>query len=161
MQTSRHVEPCHDAECYDTLPVNFAEIDLFDREVFAMSSSEAVTIDPQQRLLLEEIFIALGDAQPAVAQFVNSGVGESGMCSLMLAELAKSEMSEIFVDSFQPHLSWNAGVYAGCMYSEYMEVIMAGAHSMPPLAVVGSGLSYMVGRISYTFNFTGRAASSL
>lgn len=51
-----------------------------------------------------------------------------------------------------------AGVYAGSMYSEYMQVIMAGTHIIPPLAVVGSGLSHMVGRISYTFNFTGVTA---
>ncbi|KAL4439655.1 hypothetical protein ABPG75_002656 [Micractinium tetrahymenae] len=49
----------------------------------------------------------------------------------------------------------SVGVYAGSMYSEYMDVVMAGTHLIPPLAVVGSGLSYMVGRISYTFGFTG------
>ena len=41
------------------------------------------------------------------------------------------------------------------MYSEYTDVIVAGGQKLPPQAVVGSGLSFMVGRLSYTFGFTG------
>lgn len=49
----------------------------------------------------------------------------------------------------------HAGVYAGSMYSEYTDLIVAGGQKLPPQAVVGSGLSFMVGRLSYTFGFTG------
>jgi acyl transferase domain-containing protein len=48
-----------------------------------------------------------------------------------------------------------AGVYAGCMYSEYTTVITSRGVMLPPQGVVGSGLSYLVGRISYIFGFTG------
>lgn len=41
------------------------------------------------------------------------------------------------------------------MYSEYTDLIVAGGQKLPPQAVVGSGLSFMVGRLSYTFGFTG------
>ena len=53
----------------------------------------------------------------------------------------------------------NAGVYAGCMYTEYPSVILSGGHKLPPQAVVGSGLSYLVGRTSYIFGFTGEPAA--
>lgn len=48
------------------------------------------------------------------------------------------------------------GVFGGCMYNEYTDVIIAGSGKLPPQAVVGSGLPYLVGRISYTFGFTGK-----
>jgi hypothetical protein len=41
------------------------------------------------------------------------------------------------------------------MYSEYTDLIVAGGQKLPPQAAVGSGLSFMVGRLSYTFGFTG------
>lgn len=53
------------------------------------------------------------------------------------------------------------GVYVGSMYSEYTSVVVAGGQKLPPQAVVGSGLSFMVGRISYTFGFTGEAGCSV
>lgn len=52
--------------------------------------------------------------------------------------------------------SGSTGVFGGCMYSEYYDVIVAGSGKLPPQAVVGSGLPYLVGRLSYTFNFTGK-----
>lgn len=51
--------------------------------------------------------------------------------------------------------SWT-GVFGGCMYSEYTDVIVGGSGKLPPQAVVGCGLPYLVGRLSYTFNFTGK-----
>ena len=43
----------------------------------------------------------------------------------------------------------------GCMYADYQDVILAVAAKLPPQAVVGSGASFMVGRLSYSFGFTG------
>ena len=39
-------------------------------------------------------------------------------------------------------------------------MLVGGGQSVPPQAVVGSGLSFMVGRISYTFGFTGPCIST-
>jgi len=55
--------------------------------------------------------------------------------------------------------SIRTGVFGGCMYSEYSEVVVAGSGKLPPQAVVGCGLPYLVGRISYMFNFTGKPMS--
>ena len=52
---------------------------------------------------------------------------------------------------------YSAGVYVGCMYADYQDVILAVAAKLPPHAVVGSGASFMVGRLSYSFGFTGGA----
>ena len=100
-------------------------MDLFDHGLFKLSSNEAAVTDPQQRLLLEETMASWTDA------------GSAGFTSDLPAS-----------DSL-------TGVYVGCMYHEWIDVIVAGTRKLPPQAVVGSGLPYMVGRISYTFGFTG------
>ena len=48
----------------------------------------------------------------------------------------------------------------GCMYQEYTDVVVTASGKLPPQAVVGSGLSFMVGRLSYTFDLTGPCVSS-
>lgn len=53
-----------------------------------------------------------------------------------------------------------AGVYVGCMYQEYLDVQVSANPKVAPQAVVGSGLSFMVGRLSYTFNFSGPCVST-
>lgn len=46
----------------------------------------------------------------------------------------------------------------GCMYQEYTTMLVMAGKSLPPQAVTGNGLSFMVGRLSYTFAFTGKSA---
>jgi len=41
------------------------------------------------------------------------------------------------------------------MCNEYIDVVAGAMWKLPPQAIVGSGLPYMVGRICYTFGFTG------
>ena len=53
-----------------------------------------------------------------------------------------------------------AGVFVGCMYQEYTDVVVNASGKLPPQAVVGSGLSFMVGRVSYTFGLTGPCVST-
>ena len=53
-----------------------------------------------------------------------------------------------------------AGVFVGCMYQEYTDVVVNASSKLPPQAVVGSGLSFMVGRVSYTFGLTGPCIST-
>ena len=52
------------------------------------------------------------------------------------------------------------GVYVGCMYDDYKDVVLAVSAQMPAQAVVGSGLSFMVGRVSFTFGMTGPCVST-
>ena len=54
----------------------------------------------------------------------------------------------------------HAGVYVGCMYQEYIDVQVGASARLAPQAVAGSGLSFMVGRLSYTFNFSGPCVST-
>lgn len=53
-----------------------------------------------------------------------------------------------------------AGVYVGCMYHEYVDVLAGSGSPMPPQAFIGSGAPYMVGRLSYTFDFSGPCVST-
>ena len=48
-----------------------------------------------------------------------------------------------------------AGVYVGCSYQDYTDVVLAVTAKLAPQAVVGSGASFMVGRLSYAFGLTG------
>ena len=51
-------------------------------------------------------------------------------------------------------------MYIGCMYQEYPNVIISATEKLAPQAVAGSGLSFMVGRLSYTFGLTGPCVST-
>lgn len=46
------------------------------------------------------------------------------------------------------------------MYSDYQDVVLASGARLAPSAVVGSGASFMVGRLSYTFGLTGPCVST-
>jgi acyl transferase domain-containing protein len=48
-----------------------------------------------------------------------------------------------------------AGVYVGCMYSEYTQLQYNLGYKICPGLVTGNGISYLVGRISYTFGLQG------
>jgi acyl transferase domain-containing protein len=50
-------------------------------------------------------------------------------------------------------LSDTTGVYIGCMYQEYVMLMVGCGHKISPGLCTGSGLSYLVGRVSYTFGF--------
>ena len=52
------------------------------------------------------------------------------------------------------------GVYAGCMYQEYIQLQQNLGHRLGPASVTGNGISYLVGRLSYTFNLTGPCIST-
>ena len=52
------------------------------------------------------------------------------------------------------------GVYVGCMYHEYIEVMAAYGKNLPPQAFIGNGPPYMVGRVSYAFGLTGPCVST-
>lgn len=104
-----------------------AGVDLFDNDLFKLSRNEAAAMDPQHRILLEE-------------------TGTSWI---------NSTSTGVMVDIVTNARGSPIGVFSGSMYSEYTDVILVGGAKLPPQAVVGSGLSFMVGRIAYTFGFTG------
>jgi acyl transferase domain-containing protein len=55
--------------------------------------------------------------------------------------------------AFDAQAAAAAGVYVGCMYSEYLDGVLApqGIADSASAAVTGHGLSFLVGRVSYTF----------
>ena len=44
-----------------------------------------------------------------------------------------------------------AGVYVGCMYQEYTDVLAAAGGKLSAATATGNSLSFLVGRVSYTF----------
>ncbi len=55
--------------------------------------------------------------------------------------------------AFGPGAAGAAGVYVGCMYTEYLNgpVAAAGEADADSAGITGHGLSFLVGRVSYTF----------
>ncbi len=99
-------------------------------------------MDPQHRLLLEETLAAWSQAAPALdpassrlAQNPGYTGGSAGAGS-------------------------TTGVYVGSMYHEYADLVVASSPVLPSAAVVGSGPAFMVGRVSYTFGFSGGLSCS-
>jgi acyl transferase domain-containing protein len=43
------------------------------------------------------------------------------------------------------------GVYIGCMYQEFVQLAIACGMKVTPGLGTGNGISFMVGRVSYTF----------
>jgi acyl transferase domain-containing protein/acyl carrier protein len=52
------------------------------------------------------------------------------------------------------------GVYAGCMYQEYTQLQFNHGLRINPTVVTGNGISYLVGRLSYTFGLAGPSVST-
>ena len=53
------------------------------------------------------------------------------------------------------------GVYVGCMYQEYTQLQHSLGHKISPALITGNGISYLVGRVSYTFGLQGEAGMGL
>ena len=51
-------------------------------------------------------------------------------------------------------------VYIGCMYQEYTQLQYNSGHRITPAIALGSGISYLVGRVSYTFGLMGPCIST-
>jgi acyl transferase domain-containing protein/acyl carrier protein len=59
-------------------------------------------------------------------------------------------------------VSNQTGVYVGCMYTEYLDGILgpAGLANSSASSITGHGLSFMVGRLSFTFGWQGPCIST-
>ena len=120
------------------MPANVsAGVDLFDQSLFRLSPNEAAATDPQHRLLLEEALAAWSQATPALQP--------ANVCS---------DQPDGSIGNGAGGAS-TTGVYVGSMYDEYADVVVACSPVLPSAAVVGSGPAFMVGRLSYTFGFSG------
>ena len=52
------------------------------------------------------------------------------------------------------------GVYIGCMYQEYMQLQYNLGFKISPGIATGNGISYLTGRVSYTFGLNGPCIST-
>ena len=52
------------------------------------------------------------------------------------------------------------GVYVGCMYQEFTQFQYNLGYKITPSVATGNGISYMVGRVSYTFGLMGPSIST-
>lgn len=52
-------------------------------------------------------------------------------------------------------LGSSVGVFVGCIWSEYGELLAGAGGGGSSQVVTGNGLAFMAGRVSYTFGLTG------
>ena len=52
------------------------------------------------------------------------------------------------------------GVYVGCMYHEWIDVMISHGMKLASRSIVGTGAPYRVGRLSYTFGLQGPCIST-
>ena len=55
----------------------------------------------------------------------------------------------------QVYRGTNTGVFVGCMWLEYGELLTAHGAGGGAFVVTGNGLAFLAGRVSYAFGFTG------
>ena len=101
-------------------------VDQFDALFFNISPREAEAIDPQERLFLQHAWLALEDA---------------GLTPTDLQQLVNSQ---------QPELPAQVGVYAGVMYSEYQLLSLN-----QPDTVASASYASIANRVSYFLNLHG------
>lgn len=133
-----------------------SSIDLFDEGLFRLSRSEAVGLDPQCRRLLENVWAAMQvDSHKHLRCFVSNrqpglAPGAPKNCLLSMCFMLQAA-------TLGPATATAAstGTYVGCVWSEYM--ILQESHGVQPsvAALTGSGLTFLAGRVSYTFGLQG------
>lgn len=81
--------------------------------------------------------------------------------ALEVAALVPSSQADQSVPASSNAFS-NTGVFIGCMYTEYLDGILSLAHLSDTAAssITGHGLSFMVGRLSFTFGWQGPCVST-
>jgi 3-oxoacyl-(acyl-carrier-protein) synthase/acyl carrier protein len=114
-------------------------VQLFDAAAFRLNVQEAAAMDPQIRMLMQEAAQAWSSASTAMgANAPNKGTG-----NIISSSVGQS-----------------VGVYVGCMYHEHLDVVTSVSSKLSPQAIVGNGAPYMVGRLSFTFAFSGPCIST-
>lgn len=120
----------------------------FDPEAFGLSVNEASLMDPQSRVLLEE----------TVTAFHGAGKLESLLKSITLVlfcRLHGSFLIRCAGYSTKELLGSPTGVYVGCIWLEYGELLAAAGNPAGAYMVTGNGLAFMSGRVSYTLGLIG------
>ena len=149
-------------------------VEAFDAQAFDIARNEATAMDPQQRLLLEEVGTACHLASSALLQPLNTFAGPLQAVTLHmgcnkvpcthanLVERTHPFFSFLMLIQVLPTINTRfcAGMYVGCMHQEYTNILTTAYQKLSPQAIVGSGLSFMVGRLSYTFGFSGPCIST-
>jgi len=110
-------------------------VDMFDHAAFGLSRDEGLAMDPQLRLLLE------------LTHELTHGLDHGPTGARGAASLSKST-----------NLTSN---FAGCMYQEYLDGVLgpAGMADTTPAAITSTGMSFLVGRLSYHFNLRGQSVA--
>lgn len=127
-------------------------VDAFDAAAFRLSATEAQAVDPQVRW--ETCWYSQGIWQPSAT---SRGIVSTLFCRMLMEETHVAWSAAR--PALHPPASTLVGVYVGCMYHEYLNIMLGSSThgKLPPQAFVGNSAPYMVGRISYSFGFSGRA----
>lgn len=113
----------------------------FDQGLFGVPPGDALALDPQSRILLEQVqvgtaacgFIVQGSqlvASVAIRPEIPHGTTELRLASMVAQEAAGRSGAAL-----QP-AGASVGVYVGCMYSEFLDSVLAPLVRLPPCCPV-------------------------
>lgn len=111
------------------------------------------------------MYVPFGSFVDGVDVFDASLFGLAAGEALALDPQARILLEQTHVALMQGRLgsaSGATGVYIGCMYTEYLDSILGpqGLADSNSSSIIGHGLSFLVGRVSYTFGLAGPCIST-
>jgi acyl transferase domain-containing protein/acyl carrier protein len=87
------------------------------------------------------------------------GIDPQARLLLELVHVAADSTAATAVSAgWATEMAKGTGVYVGCMYQEYLEMYQSGQFT--PASILGNGLPYLVGRVSYLFGLQGPCIST-
>ncbi len=92
---------------------------------------------------------------PVLSAFAND-------CCTLTCRVLLEETATAYEEAL-PNLEASAsliGVYVGCMFREYIDIMTDLGDKLSTHALIGNGDAFMVGRLSYTFGFGGPCIST-
>ena len=113
----------------------------FDQGLFGVPPGDALALDPQSRILLEQVQVGTAALRLQCAKLAARGMcGNTtlryyGIPELRLASVVAQEAAGPSGAALRP-AGASVGVYVGCMYSEFLDSVLAPLVRLPPCCPV-------------------------
>jgi len=121
-----------------------------DADILGVGSSELLAMDPTHRILVEHSCYAMSVAQ---ARMIGEGAATTTTDTVATPTTRTAQITQRLLRS-------TTSVYVGCMWSEYDRFLVSNLGvDLGASVSIGTGNSFMAGRVSYTLDLKGECAA--